>query len=688
MKTVMSNETNSRIAKTICNMCPTHCGIDVYLENGKIVRVTGMEEHPHHTLCIKAKAIPELVYSSERLTDPLKKVNGTWQKISWDEAFEFIASRLTDIKEKYGPQAVVTHIGEPFVFTYTERMLRRFSELYGTPNYTTGASFCAFSTIIGQSLTCGANIFQHYSSDTRCMMVWGKNPGESFPLEADEIRAMLGRGAKLIVVDPRVTPLAKKADIYAQVRPGTDCALALGLLNVIIAEELYDKAFVDQWTIGFDKLVEQVKQYSPKKVAEITWVPAETIINMARMYVTNKPACISSGVAIDHSTNGVQAIRAITTLVAITGNLDMAGGNVYNTTRLKRASFRLEDKLVNEVSIGLDFPLFKRYTHEVTAVPTLDAILTEKPYPIKALLVVGCNPVLTWANTNKITRAFETLDLLLVVDIFMTDTAKMADVVLPGTTFLERREIREYRNHMVSVAHRIIEPIGNSKEDWEIWAELGRRMGYADYFPWKDSDEIFKYWLEPSQVSLDQLKQSRGGICYQGREFQKYLKNGFNTPSNRVEIYSELMEKSGYAPLPTFSEPAESPVSRPELADQYPLILTTGSRTVAYLHSEYRNLPTLRRLVAEPLIEIHPQTASSLGIADSDLVKVESLRGSVEMKAKLTEDIHPRVVSIQHGWSEANANLLTDDEARDPVSGFPSFKSLLCRVTKAVGCTS
>jgi len=683
----MSGETGSRIAKTICNMCPTHCGIDVYLENGKIVRVTGMEEHPHHTLCIKAKAIPELVYSSERVTDPLKKVNGTWQKISWDEAFEFIASRLTDIKEKYGPQAVVTHIGEPFVSTYTERMLRRFSELYGTPNYTTGASFCAFATIMGQTLTCGAYISPHYSSDARCIMVWGKNPGESFPLEADDIRAMLGRGAKLIVVDPRATPLAKRADIYAQVRPGTDCALALGLLNVIIAEELYDKAFVDQWTIGFDKLVEQVKQYPPKRVAEITWVPAETIINMARMYATSKPACISSGVAIDHSINGVQAIRAITTLVAITGNLDIAGGNVYNAARLKRASFRLEDKMVSEVSIGLDFPLFSRYTHEVTAVPALDAILTEKPYPIKALLAVGCNPVLTWANTNKITRAFERLDLLLVVDIFMTDTAKMADIVLPGTTFLERREIREYRNHMVAVAHRIIEPIGNSKEDWEIWAELSRRMGYADYFPWKDSDELFKYWLESSQVSLDQLKQNPGGVHYGQREFQKYLKDGFNTPSKRVEIYSELMEKSGYAPLPTFREPAESPLSRSDLVEKYPLILTTGAKTVNYLHSECRNLPSLRRLIPEPSIEINSQTAGSLGIADSDLVKVESLRGSVEMKAKLTEDIHPGVVSVQHGWSEANVNLLTDDEARDPVSGFLSFKSLLCRVTKVAGYT-
>jgi anaerobic selenocysteine-containing dehydrogenase len=403
------------------------------------------------------------------------------------------------------------------------------------------------------------------------------------------------------------------------------------------------------------------------------------------VYATSRPASISSGVAIDHSTNGVQTIRAITTLVAITGNLDIAGGNIYNTSRLKRASFRLEDKIVDEVSIGTDFPLFSQYTHEVTAVPALDVILTEEPYPIKALLVVGCNPVLTWANTNKVTRAFEKLDLLLVVDIFMTETAKLADIVLPGTTFLERQDIRGHVSHLTVVANRVIKPVGNSKEDWEIWAELGRRMGYADYFPWEDSDELFKYWLEPSDISLDQLKQNPGGVHYAERKFQKYLKNGFNTPSKKVEIYSELMEKFGYDPLPTFRESDESPVSRLDLVGEYPLILTTGPRTVAYLHSEFRNLPSLRRLVPEPLMEINPQTASSLGIADRDVVKVESLRGSIEMRAQLTENIHPKVVSIQHGWSEANVNLLTDDEVRDPVSGFVSFKSLMCRVTKVGG---
>jgi len=681
----MPSESGSRIVKTICNMCPTHCGIDVHVENGRIVRVTGMEEHPFHTLCIKAKAIPELVHSSERLTDPLKKVNGAWEKISWDEAFGLVASKLTDIKQKYGPQAVVVHIGEPFVYSDTERILRRFTELYGTPNYTTGASFCAFGTIMGHSLTCGTFIFPYYSADTKCIIVWGKNPRESYPLEADTIYAMVGRGAKLIVIDPRVTPLAKKADIHARIRPGTDCALALGMLNVIIAEGLYDKAFVEQWTVGFDKLVEHVKEYSPQRVEEITWVPAETIINMAHMYATSKPAVISSGVAIDHSTNGVQTVRAIATLVAINGNLDVDGGNVYNTSRLKRTSFRLEEKTVDEVSIGADYPLFSRYTHEVTAVPALDAILAEKPYPIKALLVVGCNPVLTWSNANKVKQAFEKLDLLLVVDIFMTETAELADIVLPGTTFLERQDIRDYRSHLVAVANRAIEPIGNSMEDWEIWAELGRRMGYAEYFPWKDIDELFNYWLEPSNVSFDHLKQNPGGVYYARREFQKYLEDGFNTPSKKVEIYSDTMNNFGYEPIPTYREPMESPISESDLVKEYPLILITGPRTINYIHSRCRNLPSFRRLLPESLIEINAQTARTLDITDEDWVMVESLRGNIKLKARLTEDIHPKVVSIQHGWNEANANLLTDDEARDPVSGFVSFKSLMCRVTKAVG---
>jgi len=671
------------IVKTICDMCVMRCGINVYVENGKIVKVVaGMHEHPFNALCVKAQAIPELVHSSERLTNPLRRVNGAWEKISWEEAFGSITDKLTDIKRKYGSKAVVVYVGYPFSGTQTEKVIRRFTDLYGTPNYATQSSFCFLARTIGYSLTCGTHIVPHYSADTKCMMVWGMNPRESYPVQADAITAMAERGAKLIVIDPRATPLAKEADIHAQIRPGTDCALALSLLNVIITEGLYDRTFVKQWTVGFDQLVEHVKEYTPERAEEITWVKAEMIRNMAQMYASNKPASISLGISTDHSTNGIQAIRAITTLIAITGNLDIPGGNIY-ALGLSQTNLRLEERVAKDTPVGADYPLFTKYSLEQTVTPAIDGILTEKPYPIKGLLVAGSNPILTWPNTNKVIKAFNKLELVVVVDIFMTDTAMLADIVLPGTTFLERQDLRDYRNRGVSLvvrANRVIKPIGNSMEDWKIWAELGKRMGYAEYFPWGNADELFEYLLKTTNISLDQLRQNPGGVYYAQREFQKYVKDGFNTPSKKVEIYSETMSKLGYEPIPTFHEPAESPVSKPDLVEEYPLILITGARTIAYLHSEYRNLPSLRRLVPEPRLEINPQTASSLGIIDGHMVRVESLRGGIKLKARLTEDIHPKVVSIQHGWSEANVNYLTDDEAHDPISAYPGFRSVMCRV--------
>ena len=521
------------------------------------------------------------------------------------------------------------------------------------------------------------------------MLTWGANPEEAWPLYADSVHALKSRGAKLIVVDPKVTHLAKEADIHAQIRPGTDCALALALLNVIITEELYDKDFVKQWTLGFDKLIEHVKAYSPEEVEKITWVPAETIRNMARLYATSKPAATHMGISMDHCTNGIQAIRAIVTLIAVTGNLDVPGGNIYSPG-FRQTNLLVRDKVVKARAVGADYPLFSELNFEETVVPAITQILTQEPYPIKALIVSGCNLALTWPNTNKVRRTLKNLDFMLVVDIFMTDTAKMADIVLPGTTFLERQDLRDYRWSglpLILLTNRVVEPVGNSMEEWRIWAELGKRMGYEEYFPWKDTEELIDYLLElPREkhpdFTIEQLKHNPGGMFYTGREYQKYLKRGFSTPSGKVEIYSERLANYGYDPIPTFHEPTESLISRPDLVKDYPLLLITGARSIAYLHSEYRNLPSLRKLVPEPLIQIHPQTANNYGIADGALVKVESARGSITLKAQLTEDIHPKIVSIPHGWSEANANFLTDDENRDPVSGYPGFRSVLCRVKK------
>jgi len=269
--------------------------------------------------------------------------------------------------------------------------------------------------------------------------------------------------------------------------------------------------------------------------------------------------------------------------------------------------------------------------------------------------------------------------------LFMTDTAKMADVVLPCTSFLEGKSWKDQRSNglpMVGIGDQAIEPIANSMEDWQIIAGLGRKMGFQEYFPWKNADELFQYLFEPTGITLAQLKEHPGGIFYAKPELQRYLGEGFHTPSGKVEIYSETLENYGYAPLPIFEEPAESPQSRPDLAQEYPFILISGAKTRYFTHSRFRNIPSLRQHVPEPLIEINASVAENMGIGQGDLVSVQSARGAIKLKASLTNDIHPQVVSIQHGWGEANVNLLIDDVARDSISSYPAFKAVLCKVTK------
>lgn len=463
----------SQIVKTVCNMCTNHCGINVYVENGKIVKTEGMPEHPYHYLCIKPSALSEMVHSKERLTAPLKKVNGKFKEVSWDEAFAFLADKLDNIKKKYGAKAVNIYVGNPFIATQTEKVIRRWADVYGTPNYTTGARFCFIPKVIGHSLTVGGMILPYVSNGTKCIVIWGKNPQETFASEINKINRLLKEGAKLIVVDPRRTPLAKRADFHAQVRPGTDCALALGLLNVIISEGLYDKEFVKDWTLGFDKFAEYVKEFTPKRVEEITRVPAATVEKIARLYATTKPACTSLGVSMDHCTNGIQAIRAISVMVAITGNLDVPGGSVIDPGGLAQTNLRLEDRVAGETPIGADYPIYTKYIRETVLTHLIDAILDGKPYPVKGLLVAGSNLAVTWPDSSRVRKALEKLDLLAVIDIFMNDTAKIADIVLPATTFGEREDIRDaYHNHedlcVFVRTNRVIEPIGNSMEDWKI----------------------------------------------------------------------------------------------------------------------------------------------------------------------------------------------------------------------------
>jgi anaerobic selenocysteine-containing dehydrogenase len=672
-------KSSARVFKGICRLCQSACGINAHVEDGKLVRVSAMKEHPIHRLCVKSSAIADWIYSPRRITKPLKKVNGEWRETSWDDALGIITASLSEIKAEYGAKSLVVHLGEPLVGTEVPRIAIRFCSLFGTPNYTSGASLCFVAKAIGHGLTVNRRMFPLPPSykKTKCAVVWGRNPEESKVGEEFEVLAAQKRGAKLIVVDPRVTRLAKKADLHIQLRPGTDGALALALMNVIIAEELYDKAFVDKWTLGFDKLKEHVKGYSPEAVAKITGISAEKIRQFARTYATNKPATITQGVSLDHCINAVQNSRAISILIAITGNLDVSGGNTYSHP-LPQTSLRVKGRVKVEEAIGADYPIFTKFVSETTAMPVPDAILTDKPYPIKALIVQACNPVLTWPDTGKVVKALEKLDFLVVSDLFMTETAEMADVFLPATAFLEQKIIMDYATKgipLFMLGQKAIEPPPECKEDWWVWAELGRKMGYNDYFPWRDSDELLSYLLKPTGITLKQLEQNPAGIIYEGERQRKYEEEGFPTPSGRVELFSPTLAAYGYDPLPTYTPSAKPPV-------EYPLNLITGNRTVAFTHSQYRDINRLKKLVPEPLAEINPQSAKELGIADGEKIIVETPDNSVTLKAKVTPDILPGVVSLQHGWAEANVNLLTAYQPSDPISGYPAFKTIPCRVRK------
>ena len=514
----MGQTKDVKVFKTICNLCHERCGMNAYVEGGKITAVSGMREHFSHRLCPKGFTSPEYVYSKDRLTNPLKRENDKFYEISWDEAFDFISQTLSEIKNKYGPQAMVTHLGVPFVNSHTEYMARRFCDLYGTPNYTSGASFCYLARTIAHVLSFGGRAIPNWidSLHTGCILVWGNNLVESNdPFPAYRLKEFINNGTKLIVIDPRSTELAKQSNIHAQIRPGSDGALALGMLNVIIKENIYDHNFVEKWTSGFEQLVKHVKSYTPEKVAEITWVDSNLIKKMARMYALNGPSQIVQGISMDHCTNGIQSLRAIAILTAITGNLDILGGEVF-TPPLRLANLRMEDRVSKECAgIGQAYPVFSEIVREQQASPIIEQMSTENPYPIKALLVDGCNPALTWPNTNRFKEARSKLDLFVIMDIFMTDSAKMADIVLPGTSFLERDRIKDYATRgmsMAALANQVIKPVGNSMLDWKIWAELGRRMGYEKYFEWETTDELLEFLLKPTITTFDQLKRSPSGV--------------------------------------------------------------------------------------------------------------------------------------------------------------------------------
>ena len=561
------------------------------------------------------------------------------------------------------------------------------------PGHVSGMYTCGFSLLSGVDFR-----------NSKCIVAWGIDVDAAWRgLYHADIQEAMRNGAKLIVVDPRQTPLAAKADMWLQVRPGTDCALALGMLNVIINEGLYDREFVEKWTFGFDKLQQHVQQYPPEKVAEITWVPEASIREAARLYAQNKPACIGSGAGgITHNTNAFQAHRAITLLPAITGNLDIPGGHVSYIPLLRergvmaaqydRPFGKLSEEQIKKRLGASNFGILMHQGYFIAHPSGVwPAIMEGKPYPVKAMLGIATNSIVCTEDANTVREALMKLDFFAASDLFMTPTTDVADIVLPAAHWSERDEIIDaYTKNCIFSHPKIVDPPEECWEDKKILIELAKKLGMEEY--WKSVEESLNYRLARVGTALEEFNQK--GMVEGPVEFRKHEKfGGFRTGSGKVDLYSETLEKLGFDPIPVHREPPESPVSTPELAKEYPLILVTGTKNLAYFHSAYRNIPTLRKIVPEPLVEIHPDTAKELGIGEGDWVQIETPRGSIKHKAKLSKGIHPKVVTAPHGWfygykdgwKDVNINILTEGGRYDPQVGSAPLKGLLCRLRKAEG---
>jgi anaerobic selenocysteine-containing dehydrogenase len=540
--------------------------------------------------------------------------------------------------------------------------------------------------------------------NTNCVMAWGANPLASHPARGEEIvRAKRQRGARLIVVDPRRTALAAMADLWLQVRPGTDVALALGMINIIIEENIYDKGFVEKWCHGFEELRNHVGAFPPEKVAGITWLPAEIIKEAARLYATTRPAVLHHRIGVEHNINSTQTDRALAILIALTGNLDVKGGNLFQllpegfSNPCNRLNF---PQAVQEKRLGdKEFPLARGFVHCALAA---EAMLGGGDYPLKAIYCTTGNPVVNMQDSKKMWRALQNLDLLVVADFFMQPTAELADYVLPASTWLEKDDMGDFPNLMytnyIAAGQKAVEPIDECWDDRKILIELGKRIDWPDRIPmpWRDVDELNNAMVENMGMTFRDL-QERGYIVEPMR-YRKYAGKGFNTPTGKVELYSTRFEEYGYDPLPTFHEPPESPVSTPELLPEYSLILITGGRSISHFNTEGRQIPGLRKLVPEPLLEIHPDAAGEAGITEGDRVWLETpqVRGErVRLRAKLTTDVHPRVVHAPHGWwfpekpgpehgcFDSNVNVvLSGDPPREPICGSVRTRGTLCRVYK------
>ncbi|MGB8952131.1 MAG: molybdopterin-dependent oxidoreductase [Candidatus Aminicenantales bacterium] len=791
--------------------CHGGCGVMAYVRDGQLIKIEGDPNHPWNQgrLCARCLAMTQYVYHPDRLTRPLKRVGergeGKWRPISWEEAYDLIEKKMKKIREDFGPESMIFSMGTGRDIGPWICML---AYAYGSPNVMFALSgiacysprIAAVDTIQGDyCIMDAAQWFPGRYSDQRykiprCIVVWGYNIPSSCPdnVFGHWIIDLMKKGTQIIAIDPRLTWFTSRAKKWLRLRPGTDGALAMGFLNVIINENLYEKKFVEKWTNAhhlirddrrtllresdlisggsqdnyvvwdtkrkapavwdssqvryieenvqpalngsyeirledgkkvscrtvWDLFCEKVNEYPVERVSEITWVPEKEIVEAARFYAMSKPASIHWGVPIDMTPATTPTSMAIANLWCLTGNLDVPGGNVISRFAFDAVAYalpgakgviKMDSAESDRKRIGASrYGPLNRFIWRAQTDLALEQIFTGKPYPIKGMWIQTCNPVAgIGLDPKKWVKALKKMNFIVVVDLFMTPTAQLADVVLPAATFLEKDGVRTWWIPLQSINKAI--SIEECKPDVEINFELARR--FDPDFRWKTIYELYDEIIKPSGMTFKELQERGWAFPPEGhsstpyRRYEKGLlrpdrKPGFQTPSGKMELYSTWREKWGYEALPHYEEPPFTPISQPKLCKKYPLILSTGRRSPVYFHSEHRNIPWLRAIDPDPVLEIHPDMAASLNIGNGEWVWVENWLGRCKFKAKVTLAVPAWMVMAAHGWWfpekpgrapslfgvwESNINQLIPMgfQGKDGL-GAP-IKHLLCRVYKVGG---
>lgn len=727
--------------------CHDGCGVIIYTdkETGRFIKVEGDEESPYYQgrLCARCIALKEAIYHPDRVLYPMKRARedrgkaDKWERITWDEAYDLIKTKFDDIKAQYGAKSVVFHLGTgrggaPYItrLAYAYGSVQYAYMLSGNSCYVPRVAAC--NVLMGTYTVpdCSQNHYDRYDHEgwvpPKNIFVWGNNPIKS---NADGnlghwVVDCMERGSKLIVVDPKLTWMAAKADLWLQIRCGTDAALALAMGKYIIEHDLYDHEFVECWCYGFDEYYEATKEWTLERASEVTWIPEEKIARAAEM-MAEKPSAVQWGLALDMTMECLAGSAAVVDLWSITGQVDIPGGmvtvhqpfNIQTWNPPDPAECLTPAEQATRIG-GEDFPALKYSGVVLTqADMTIDQMLTSRPYKIRANFIMASNPLSCTAQQpdTRMEEAYKNAEFNVYLDPFMVPTAQaVADVFLPICFYPERNGIRSIYYH-VQTTNKACQALGEAKSDMEICWELGRQWN-PELWPGDTLEEFFTFTMKEMGMTFEEAREENW--IYPEYHYQKYRtgeqrpdgKPGFNTPTGRIELYSTLFVQWGQRPVPHYAEPPFSPNQVPdrfnkdEYLEKYPLIMTTGARHFAFLHSENRQMPHLRALNPDPIFEIHPEMAEKCGVKDGDWCWIENHLGRVQLKAVVEPILDPSTVALDHAWwfperdaedevteegthlgcygtYASNANVIV--EAGCGESGFGNnCKSQMCRVYK------